>query len=273
MTFTHPTAIIGENVVLGDDCYIGPYCVLDGHVILGPGNRLISHVTISGRTRIGAGNIFYPFASIGHPPQDLKYQGEPSELIIGDQNIIREYVTIQPGTKGGGMVTIVGNRNLFMACSHVAHDCRVGNGNIFANSVALAGHVNVHDYVVFGGFTGVHQFVQIGSFAFTAGGSMIRQDVPPFVSVQGDSARAYGINSVGLRRHGFCQEEIQLAKRIFRVFFLSSAGLDERLAQIEELANQYPPENRTLAELFVNFVKNSTRGIVKNAMEKNDLSE
>ncbi len=264
-TIIHPTAIIESGVELDDDVKIGPYCYLFGKVKILKGSELVSHVVVGGNTNIGANNKIYPFASIGLNPQDLKYKGEPSILEIGNHNIIREYVTMQPGTEGGGMVTKIGDKNLFMAYSHVAHDCKVGNCNIFSNSVNLAGHVEVGNYTVLGGLSGIHQFVRLGDYCFVAGGSMVRQDIPPFISVQGDSARAYGINRVGLERNGFDEEDIKIIKDIYKIFFLGNFLRGEKIQKLENMRDHLKNLNLKRAELvekFLTFVNASTRGIV-----------
>ncbi|MCS6893814.1 MAG: acyl-ACP--UDP-N-acetylglucosamine O-acyltransferase [Deltaproteobacteria bacterium] len=262
-TRIHPTAIVDKTVELDESVEIGPYCIISGEVRIGKRCRLISHVVIGGNTEIGENNTFYPFCSVGLPPQDLKYRGEDSRLVLGTDNVIREYVTIQPGTLAGGMLTKLGNGNLLMACSHVAHDCHIGDKNIFANSSALAGHVKVGNNVVLGGLSGVHQFVRIGDYAFLAGGAMVRQDVPPFVSVQGDSARAYGVNVVGLQRSGFTSEEIDLIKKIFKTYFLKGLTGEERIEGLKNLLKDEAKEKyKYIIDSFLNFCLGSSRGIV-----------
>ena len=264
----HPTAVIEGDVELAKDVTIGPYCLIKGNIKIGSGTKLLSHVVVLGNTFIGEGNILYPFASIGAPPQSLRYKGEPSQLKIGNCNIIREYVTIQPGTEIGGMETIIGSNNLFMAGSHVAHDCKVGDGNILANNVGLSGHVEVHNCVVLGGLSGVHQFCKIGSFSFIAGGAMVRQDVPPFCSVHGDSAEAYGLNLVGLKRNNFSAEEIVLIKKIFKIFYLSGKLLEERIQLIKALVKEPDEKQSQIVSMFLHFIENSQRGVVRYVRKK-----
>ncbi|MCL4139356.1 UNVERIFIED_CONTAM: hypothetical protein GTU68_039304, partial [Idotea baltica] len=199
----HSTAIIHEGASLGEGTEVGPYSVIGSKVKLGKNNIIKSHVVIEGNTEIGDENTFFQFASVGAAPQDLKFHGEDSKLIIGNKNTIREYVTLQPGTEGGGMLTSIGDQNLFMASSHVGHDCKVGNANVIANSVALAGHVTIHDFVIMGGLSAVHQFVRIGDSSMISGGSMVIKDIPPFSIAQGDRASLVGINKIGLERRGF----------------------------------------------------------------------
>ena len=198
----HPTAIIEKSVKIGKNVRIGPYCVLTEQVELDDGVELISHVTLAGRTKIGKETKIYPFSSIGHPTQDLKYKGEPSTLTIGAHNIIREYVTIQAGTAGGIMKTEVGDHCLLMASTHVAHDCILGNRVIMANNATLAGHVIIEDHVIIGGLSAIHQFVRIGAHAIIGGMSAVEHDVIPYGAVKGERANLYGLNLIGLKRRG-----------------------------------------------------------------------
>ncbi|MFM2044336.1 MAG: acyl-(acyl-carrier-protein)--UDP-N-acetylglucosamine O-acyltransferase [Pseudomonadota bacterium] len=229
----HPTAIIDPAAQLGEGVAVGPYCVVGPHVQLGDGVRLVSHVSVDGRTRIGAGTVVYPFACLGHPPQDLKYKGEPSELIIGANNRIREHVTMNPGTEGGGMITSVGDNGLFMVGVHIGHDCRVGNGVIMANNATLGGHVEVGDFAVLGGLSAVHQWVRIGAHAMIGGMSGVEADVIPFGLVKGERAHLAGLNLVGLERRGFPKEEINALRALFRQLFQGDGTLAERIAAAE----------------------------------------
>lgn len=229
----HATAIVDPKARLGEDVAIGPFCCIGPDVELGDGVRLISHVVIDGRTRIGAGTVVFPFASLGLPPQDLKYRGEPSELVIGAQNRIREHVTMNPGTEGGGMVTAIGDRGLFMVGAHVAHDCRLGNNVILANSATLAGHVTVGDFAILGGLSAVHQFVRIGAHAMIGGMSGVENDVIPFGLVMGERARLSGLNLVGLERRGFGREQITALRRAYRMLFAPEGTLAERLEEVD----------------------------------------
>lgn len=224
MITIHPTAIIASTVKLDPSVKVGPYCVLDGEVEIGEGTKLISHVVVSGRTKIGSNCTIYPFASLGHPPQDLKYKGELSQLIIGDHNAIREHVTMNPGTEGGGMLTSVGNHCLFMVGSHVAHDCHIGDRVIMANNATLGGHVVVGDNAIIGGLAAVHQFVRIGPFAVVGGMSGVEHDVIPYGSVMGERANLAGLNLVGLKRHGFDRDTIHALRNAYKMLFEENEG-------------------------------------------------
>lgn len=235
MSAIHPTAMIAASARIGKDVQVGPYCVVDGDVALGDGCRLMSHVVISGHTTLGKNNTIFPFASLGHAPQDLKFKGEASELIIGDNNMIREHVTMNPGTEGGGMKTTVGSNCLFMMASHVAHDCKVGNHVILANNATLAGHVEVGDHVVIGGLAAVHQFVRIGAHAMIGGMSGVEHDVIPFGSVMGERANLAGLNLVGLKRRGFDRDTIHALRNAYKLMFEENAGtLAERIGEVEK---------------------------------------
>lgn len=255
MSQIHPTAIVSEKAVIGAECTIGPYSVIGPKVVIGAGTSVGSHVVIEGITHIGKENKIFQFASIGAIPQDLKYHGEESTLEIGDRNIIREYVTLQPGTQGGGMHTTIGNSNLFMANSHVGHDCRLGNFNIIANSVAIAGHVTVGDGVTLGGLCGIHQFVRLGDYALLGAGAMVNKDVPPYCLAQGDRAKLAGINRVGLERRGFSNEDIRTLKNLYRELFLTEGLWRERIEKAKQLA-KIPA-----AIKLVEFVASSERGV------------
>ena len=233
MAEIHPTACVDPGATLGEGVIIGPFCVVDGQVTLGAGTVLHSHVVVTGRTRVGARNQIFPFASIGHQPQDLKFGGEASELIIGEDNVIREYVTMNPGTSGGGMVTRVGDKCLFMMGAHVAHDCQVGNGVIMANNATFGGHVKVGDHSVIGGLSAVHQFVRIGPYAMIGGMSGVENDIIPYALVMGNRARLNGLNIVGLRRSGFAREDIQMLKQVYDALFADQLTMAERLDKIE----------------------------------------
>jgi UDP-N-acetylglucosamine acyltransferase len=226
----HPTAVVADGAEVGQGTCIGPYSVVGAHVRIGRNNVIGPHVVIEGRTSLGDENKIYQFASVGAPPQDLRYKGEESFLEIGNGNVIREYVTLQPGTAHGLMRTKIGNNNLFMACSHIAHDVIVGDSNIFANSASLAGHVAVGSGVIVGGLAGIHQFVRLGDRCILGAGSMIPKDVPPFCMVQGDRARLTGINKIGLQRAGYSKEDIRRFKRLFRHIFFGGAGLRARVS-------------------------------------------
>ena len=228
----HETAIVAPGASIADNVTIGPYCVVGDAVSLGPGVTLESHVVVGGRTAIGARCRIFPFASIGLPPQDLKYDGEPSELIIGENNTIREHVTMNPGTTGGGMVTRVGNNGLFMVGAHVAHDCTIGDHVIMANNATLGGHVTVGDYAIIGGLAAVHQFVRIGRHAMIGGMSGVEQDVIPFGSVIGDRASLSGLNIVGLKRRDFSRDDIHTLRTAYRMVFAAEGTMAERLSGV-----------------------------------------
>ncbi|KAA0575305.1 UDP-N-acetylglucosamine acyltransferase [Azospirillum sp. TSH7] len=233
MTVTiHPSAIVDPAAKLGEGVSIGPFCVVGPDVTLGDGVRLVSHVAVDGRTSIGAETVIYPFASIGHRPQDLKFHGEPSELVIGARNQIREHVTMNPGTEGGGMITRVGDDGLFMMGSHVAHDCIVGDHVIMANNATLGGHVTLGDYVIIGGLSAVRQFVRIGSHAMIGGMSGVENDVIPFGLVMGDRARLAGLNLVGLERRGFKKDDIHALRAAYRMLFGPEGTFAERVDEV-----------------------------------------
>lgn len=221
-TKIHPTAIVDPKASLGDGVEIGPYCCVGAEVTLGDGAILRSHVVLDGLTSIGPRCQVFPFASIGLPPQDLKYRGEKSRLEIGSDTVIREQVTINPGTEGGGMITKVGDRCLLMVGAHIAHDCLVGNHVILANNAALAGHVVVGDYAIVGGLSAVHQFVRIGAHAMIGGMTGVDQDVIPYGSVLGERGRLAGLNMVGLKRRGFTRDQIQNLRAAYRMLFEES---------------------------------------------------
>lgn len=233
MTVTiHPSAIVDPAAKLGEGVNIGPFCVVGPDVTLGDGVRLVSHVAVDGRTSIGDDTVVYPFASIGHRPQDLKFHGEPSELVIGARNQIREHVTMNPGTEGGGMITRVGDDGLFMMGSHVAHDCIVGDHVIMANNATLGGHVTLGDYVIIGGLSAVRQFVRIGSHAMIGGMSGVENDVIPFGLVMGDRARLAGLNLVGLERRGFKKDDIHALRAAYRMLFGPEGTFAERVDEV-----------------------------------------
>jgi len=232
----HPTALVDPAACLGKDVSVGPYCVVGPHVRLGDGVQLISHAVVDGRTTIGPGTVVYPFASLGTKPQDLKYKGETSTLEIGSNNQIREYVTMSPGTEGGGMATRVGDGGLFMMSSHVAHDCIVGNHVILANNATLAGHVTVGDYAIIGGLSAIQQFVRIGAHAMIGGMCGVKSDVIPYGMVMGSEAHLSGLNLVGLERRGFGREDIRALRSAYRMLFAPEGTMVER---IEEVANLY----------------------------------
>jgi UDP-N-acetylglucosamine acyltransferase len=234
MAQIHGTAIVAPGAILADDVVIGPYCVVGEHVALAAGVTLKSHVVIDGRTTIGAGTRIFPFASIGHETQDLKYAGEPSVLEIGCQNTIREHVTINPGTAGGGMLTRVGNHCLLMVGAHVAHDCLIGDHVILVNNATLGGHVVIEDYAILGGLSAVHQFVRIGRHAMIGGMSGVERDVIPYGLVMGDRARLTGLNIIGMQRRGFSREDINGVRSAYQFLFHSGGTLSDRVNEMAE---------------------------------------
>lgn len=249
----HPTAVISSSALLGQNVKIGPYSVVGDDVVLGDNVELVSHVSVVGRTEIGAGTHIYPFASIGHQPQDLKYKGEPSTLTIGQNCVIRENVTINPGTAGGNMTTRVGNNCLIMASAHVAHDCIVGDNVVLANYVGLAGHSVIGDFVRFGGMCAVHQFVRIGAHAFIGAQSMIDGDVIPYGMAVGNRARLAGLNLVGLKRRGFDRESIHTLRAAYRMVFSNEGTLRERVDDAAQLFKDEP-----LVQDVVSFIASAS---------------
>ncbi len=234
MSSIHPTAVIDPKAEIGAGVAIGPYSVVGPDVTLGDGVELLSHVVVAGRTRIGAGTRIFPFSSIGHQPQDLKYKGEPSELVIGERNVIREHVTINPGTEGGGMLTKIGNDCLFMVGAHVAHDCQIEDHVILVNNATLAGHVTVETWAIVGGLSAVHQFVRIGKHAMIGGKTGVENDVIPYGMVTGNRARLQGLNVVGLKRRSFSREVIHDMRKAYRMIFAEEGTMAERLNDVVE---------------------------------------
>jgi UDP-N-acetylglucosamine acyltransferase len=254
----HPTAIVTPGAKLHPTVEVGPYAVIGPRVEIGAGTTVGPHAVIEGRTRLGQRNKVFQFASVGAQPQDLKYAGEDSALEIGDENLIREFTTLHKGTTGGGGVTRIGNGNLFMAYAHVAHDCQVGNGCVLANAATLGGHVELGDHVILGGLAAVHQFTRIGKHAFVAGGAMVVMDVPPFCTAQGDRAELVGVNSIGLARHGYTEEQIGRVKEAYRILFRSKLPLEEA---VERLRTELGDQTEIQALLF--FVTTSERGLTR----------
>ena len=254
----HSTAIVHPGARIDADVSVGPYSVIGEHVEIGAGTRIGPHVVIEGRTRIGRDNEIFQFCSIGAAPQDKKYDDEPTVLEIGDRNTIREFCSFNVGTAQDAGATRIGNDNWIMAYVHVAHDCHVGNHTIFANNATLAGHVHVGDWAILGGFTGVHQFVRVGAHSFCGVGTVLLQDLPPFVTVAGNPAKPHGINSEGLRRRGYSPEGIAAIKRAYRALYRSGLSLEEARQRIAEIA-------AVQAEVvpFGEFVASSARGIVR----------
>lgn len=248
----HPAAEIAENVS------IGPFSVIGEGVKLGAGTVVGAHVVIDRWTEIGVDNQIFQFASVGAAPQDLKYQGEQTYLTIGDRNRIREFVTLNRGTPGGGGITTIGDDNLFMSYSHVAHDCLVRDQVILANGATLAGHVEVENYAILGGLSAVHQFCRIGSHTMISGGAMVSQDILPYTVAQGDRAKMMGLNLVGLKRRGFSKETIRGIKQAYRLLFRAGLRMEEALRQIEDDLDPTPE-----LQHFIQFIKDSQRGIAR----------
>jgi UDP-N-acetylglucosamine acyltransferase len=252
-----PRAVIDAAAEIADGVHIGPYAVIGPQVVIGRDTWIGPHAVINGPTRIGASNRIYQFTSIGDAAQDKKFHGEPSRLEIGEGNVIREYVSINRGTGSGGALTRIGDRNWIMASCHIAHDCQVGNDTTFANGASLAGHVEVDDHATLGGYTLVHQFCGIGAFAFTAFGSVISKDVPPFVTVAGNPARARGVNKEGLKRNGFPAPAIKALQQAYRTLYRSGFSPDEQLEQLRLQAGQDEHIG-----LLVRFLERHRRGII-----------
>ncbi|MEJ4046469.1 acyl-ACP--UDP-N-acetylglucosamine O-acyltransferase [Erwinia sp. SLM-02] len=254
----HPSSIVEDGAVIGAGVQIGPFCVVGANVSIGEGTILKSHVVVNGHTRIGKDNTIYQFASIGEVNQDLKYDGEPTRVEIGDRNRIRESVTIHRGTAQAEGVTKLGDDNLLMVNAHIAHDCVVGNRCILANNATLAGHVTVDDFAIIGGMTAVHQFCIIGAHVMVGGCSGVAQDVPPYVIAQGNHATPFGINLVGLQRRGFSKEALHAIRNAYKLLYRSGKTLDEVKPEIAELAKAHPE-----VQPFYDFFARSTRGLIR----------
>ena len=254
----HPQALIDPSASIADDVEIGPFCVIGPEVEIGAGTRIASHTVVRGPTRIGRDNRIFSFSAIGEAPQDLKYDGEATRLEVGDRNTIREYVTLNRGTTDGGGLTSIGSDNLFMAYTHVAHDCHVGDHTIFANAASLAGHVDVGDWAILGGFTCVHQFCRVGAHSFTGLGTVVTRDIPPFVTAAGNHARPHGINKNGLKRRGFDPAAVRALHRAYMRLIKARRIDDEARAEVDAMAREHP-EVATLRD----FIANGQRGIVR----------
>jgi len=254
-----PTAVISSEAVLAPDVSVGPYSVIGPHVTIGAGTIIGPHVRMEGPTQIGERNQFVGQCSIGTPPQDIKYKGEKTELRIGNDNVFREFVTVNRGTMGGGGITTIGSGSFFMAYAHVAHDCHVGETTIFANNATLAGHVEVGDFATIGAFSAVHQFCRVGDHAFIGGGSICTQDVLPFVKTVGNRpAKTYGVNNIGLERKGFDKDTIEALQRAYRILTRSKLLLADALAKIETELGFHSE-----VSYFVEFVRGSKRGVIR----------
>ena len=254
----HPQAIIEDGAVIGQNVKIGPWTYIGANVVIGDNCDIRSHVVIKGPTTIGKGNTIFQFASIGEDCQDLKYAGEPTELIIGDNNTFRECCTIHRGTVQDNSITKIGSYCLFMAYTHVAHDCVVGDHCILANDASIAGHVHVGDHVIIGGMAGVHQFCHLGAHSFIAANSLILKDVPPYVMASGQPAKPFGLNSEGLKRRGFDKEVIMMIKRAYKITYRQNLNIKEAISNIKALN-----ANSAELKLFSDFIDNSSRGIIR----------
>jgi UDP-N-acetylglucosamine acyltransferase len=257
MAQVHATAIVDKTVQLGAGVTVGPYSIIQGRVVIGDDTHIDSHVVIKDSTTIGARCRIFQFAVLGEIPQDLKFQGEESQLIIGDDNTIREFATMHRGTQGGGGVTYVGNRSLFMAYTHVAHDCRVGDGVIMSNAATLGGHITVEDHAIIGGLAAVHQFCRIGRHAFIGGCSAVHRDVPPYAMAVGNRAKLVGLNQVGLKRAGFTLATLHSLKRAYELLFLSDLNQKEAMEKIRQ-------EFTGVEEIqhLLKFLETSERGLL-----------
>lgn len=258
MTFIHETAIVSPQAKIGDDCYIGAFSTVGDEVVLGNSVRLDSHVVVDGKTSIGDETHVFPFVSIGLAPQDLKYKGEPTETRIGKRNHIREFVTVHRGTANGGGVTEIGDDNLLMAQAHVAHDCKIGNNVIMANAATLAGHVTICDRANIGAYSGVHQFCRVGIEAFVGGYSVIVKDALPFAISQGNHAKCYGLNRVGLRRRGYSKEIIEKLHHAYHLLLSAKLNTSQAVERIKEEIKDCKE-----VDLLVDFIETSQRGVVK----------
>ncbi|MBK9214257.1 MAG: acyl-ACP--UDP-N-acetylglucosamine O-acyltransferase [Chloracidobacterium sp.] len=257
-TFIHETAIVSDTAQVGPDCVVGPFCTVGPEVSLGRGVRLDSHVAIDGQTVIGDDTHIYPFVSIGYAPQDLKYSGEPTSTKIGKRNQIREFVTIHRGTAAGGGVTRIGDDNLLMAQAHVAHDCRLGNEIIMANAATLAGHVDIADRASIGAYSGVHQFCRIGLEAFVGGYSVVVKDAMPYAIIQGNHAKCYGLNRLGMKRRSYPRETIEHLNHAFHLLLSSKLNTSQALEQIRREISKCNE-----VDVLTNFIETSKRGVVK----------
>lgn len=258
----HPTALVDPGAELAADVEVGPYCVVGSKVKLGAGTVLDAHVVVGGRTTIGRNNHFFSFSAIGGVPQDKKYGGEDTELVIGDDNTVREHCTFSLGTAQGGGVTRVGSDNWIMASVHVAHDCMIGDHTILANNVTLAGHVTLGDWAIIGGLSGLHQFCTMGAHAMAGGGSVILRDIPPYVICNGNPCAPHGINTEGLKRRGFDADTINLLRRAYKVIYRDGKTVAEAVTTLDDLVAEAPASASAVA-LLRDFVRDSQRGIIR----------
>jgi UDP-N-acetylglucosamine acyltransferase len=257
-SFIHETAIVSGGAEIGDDCYVGPFSTIGDGVVLAERVRLVSHVVVDGDTKIGQDTHIFPFASIGLAPQDLKYAGEPTSTEIGKRNQIREFVTIHRGTSGGGGLTKIGDDNLLMAQAHVAHDCKIGNEVIMANAATLAGHVEIADRANVGAYSGVHQFCRIGYEAFVGGYSVVVKDAPPFAIIQGNHAKCYGLNRVGMKRRSYPKETIEKLHRAYHILLSAKLNTTQAIERIKAEIKDCKE-----VDMLVGFYETTTRGVVK----------
>ena len=253
----HPTALIDPKAEIGEGVEIGPYSVIEKDVSIGEGTKVGPHVVIREGTHIGKRCQIFQFASVGEAPQATFYRGEKTSLFMGDQNIIREFVTLHRGTIKGGGKTAIGNENFFMAYSHVAHDCQIGNQVVLANGATLAGHILIEDYAVIGGLSAIHQFCQVGTHAFISGLTGVSLDIPPYMLASGSRAKLFGLNAVGLKRHGFSEETLKTLKKVYRIIFRSGLTLEKAMKKVEEDEISKTPEVQHLLQ----FIQRSKRGI------------
>ena len=256
-TFIHETAIVADGAQIGEGCYIGPFTTIGSDVALSESVRVESHTVIDGITSIGAETKIFPFVSIGLGPQDLKYAGEPTSLEIGERNVIREFATIHRGTEGGGGITRIGNDNLLMAQSHVAHDCQLGNGIIMANAATLAGHVEIADGANIGAYSGIHQFCRVGLEAFVGGYSVVVKDAPPYATIQGNHAKCYGLNRVGMKRRGYSTESIRDLNHAYHLLLSAKLNTSQALERIRAEITACKE-----VDILVDFIESSKRGVV-----------
>lgn len=263
MAGIHPSALVDPAARIADDVEVGPWTQIGPDVEVGPGTRIASHVVLAGRTRIGRDNRIFPFCSLGTEPQDKKYAGEPTELVIGDGNTIREYCLFNTGTVQGGGVTRIGSRNWIMGYAHVAHDCIIGDGTIIANGVQIAGHVTVGDFAIIGGTSAVHQFVRVGAHTMTGGGSILLQDLPPFVLCNGNPAQPHGIHIEGLRRHGFDPELVAQLRQAYRVVYRDNLPLTEARERLAALVEAAPASCQPRLRQFADFIAEAGRGLAR----------
>ena len=254
----HPMALVAKGAVIGEDVVIGPFCIIEGTVEIKARTILNSHVVVKGDTTIGEDNEIYQFTSIGEVNQDLKYKGEATKTIIGNRNKIHEHVTIHRGTIQGGGVTRIGDDNLLMINSHIAHDCQIKNNCILANNATLAGHVELDDFVIVGGMSAIHQFVIVGAHVMLGGGSMVSQDVPPYVMAQGNHAQPFGVNLEGLKSRGFDKPTLHAIRNVYKLIYRSGKTLEEVMPEIEQIA-----QTESAISFFLDFFKRSTRGIIR----------